>query len=32
MTDIQFSHLVDLVSAAAVVVLFGIGYLGGHAS
>ena len=31
MTDIQFSHLLEVISAAVVVVLFGIGYLGGYA-
>lgn len=30
MTDIQFSHLVDLVSAGFAVVLFGVGYIGGY--
>lgn len=30
MTDIQFSHLVELLSAASVVVVFGLGYLAGY--
>jgi len=31
MTDIQFSHLVEIISAASVVLLFAVGYLGGYA-
>jgi hypothetical protein len=32
MTDIQFSHLVELICAVGAVLAFGVGYLGGHAS
>lgn len=31
MTDIQFSHLLEIISAGFVVVLFAAGYLGGVA-
>jgi hypothetical protein len=31
MTDIQFSHLMEAFHAAAAVLAFGIGYLGGFA-
>lgn len=30
MTDVQFDHLVELISAASVVLLFAVGYLGGY--
>lgn len=30
MSDIQFSHLVELLSAGFVVVLFALGYIGGY--
>ena len=31
MTDIQFNHLLEIISAASVVLLFAVGYLGGYA-
>lgn len=31
MTEIQFSHLIELINAASVVLLFAVGYLGGYA-
>lgn len=31
MTDLQFSELRELLAAAAVVLAFGLGYLGGNA-
>lgn len=31
MTDLQFSHLLEIVSAASVVLCFAVGYLGGYA-
>lgn len=30
MTDIQFSHLLEVISAAVVVLTFAVGYLGGY--